>query len=288
MTLPLIGAIAAIMVLSGLLLGIAAFTVPVAPSRRESTPRQRPRLLARLTRRTRTVLLISIAVGLIAAMLTGWMILVLLIPAATVAAPYLFDTKTETRAQKRVEAIGKWVSALSGSMGAGASLEQALKTSMRSTSDEIRPEVSRLVARINSRIETRTALRAFADDLDDAMGDKVVAALMLGAERRGALSGVLADLAGSLEEDLAARRGVIASRASARSTARNITGLMVVVVGGLVLFGGDYMAPYRTPLGQILFTVQILIYAALLIWMKRLSAVKRPPRFLGTTSGGGR
>ena len=281
MTLPLLAALAAALILSGITLAAAALVLPPAPRRPRSTPKRSPQLLARLTRTTRIVLIASTIIGILAALATGWLILAILIPAAALGTPYLFDTKSEARAQKRVEAMGKWVAALSGSMGAGASIEQALASSLRSTAEEIRPEVSRLVARINSRIPTGTALRAFADDLDDPMGDKIVAALMIGAERRGALSGVLADLSSSLEEDMAARRGVVASRASSRSTARNITGLMTVVLIGLMLFGGDYIAPYRTPLGQILFGAQLVVYAGLLIWMKKLATVRRPPRFLG-------
>jgi hypothetical protein len=60
---------------------------------------------------------------------------------------------------------------------------------------------------------------------------------------------------------------------------------MVFAVAGL-FFMGDYAAPYRSPLGMILFSVQMLVYTAGLIWMKRLAAVKRPPRFLNAAGGG--
>lgn len=287
MTWPLIAALAAMLILTGAVLATAALTgqlpeQPTLPSR----PLRTPNLLRRLDRRTRITLAATIAIGLIAAITTGWWILVALLPAAALGLPYLFDTRTEVRQQARIEAMGKWVSALSGSIGAGASLEQALRSSLRSTAPEIRPEVQLLNARISSRTSTVDALRAFADDLNDPIGDKIVCTLMLGADRRGAaLSGVLTDLAASLDEDLAARRSVVANRSSARSSARGVTAIMVLAVAALFLMG-DYADPYHSPLGQILLGIQLLIYAAGLVWMKRLAAVKRPPRFLNSAGGG--
>ena len=71
------------------------------------------------------------------------------------------------------------------------------------------PEVGRLVARIRrTLVEPRDALRAFADDLDDATGDLVAAYLILGARRRGAgLASVLQGLAESVAADARALRG---------------------------------------------------------------------------------
>ena len=51
------------------------------------------------------------------------------------------------------------------------------------------PEVTRLVARLRARWDTEDALRAFADELDDATGDLIAANLILGARRRGAGAG---------------------------------------------------------------------------------------------------
>jgi Flp pilus assembly protein TadB len=71
-------------------------------------------------------------------------------------------------------------------LAVGVSLEQAIQASLRSTPDPIRPQVETLVARLATRWQTDAALRAFADDLDDATGDLVAASLILSAKRRGA------------------------------------------------------------------------------------------------------
>ena len=86
--------------------------------------------------------------------------------------------------------------------------EQALVSTLRSTPEPIRPEVARLVSRLRARWSTEDALRAFADDLDDATGDLIAANLILGARRRGAgLASVLEGLAESVAADVRARRG---------------------------------------------------------------------------------
>ena len=102
-------------------------------------------------------------------------------------------------------------------------------------------------------------MRAFADDLDDATGDLIVATLILGARRRGpGLARVLSAVADSVAEEVAMRRKVEAERAKPRTTARAVTliTLGVVAVGSL---NGTYLAPYRTLLGQLVLVVITLI-----------------------------
>src|SRR3546814_20940344 len=85
----------------------------------------------------------------------------------------------------------------------------------QSTPSAIRPEVQRLVARLRSRWNTEEAIRAFADELDDATGDLVAANLILAARRRGAgLAQVLESLAESVSADVRARRQIEADRKS--------------------------------------------------------------------------
>ena len=93
----------------------------------------------------------------------------------------------------------EWTRSLSGVLTVGIGLEQALVATLRSTPAPINAEVSRLVARLRARWDTETALRAFADELDDATGDLIAANLILGARRRGAgLASVLEGLAESV------------------------------------------------------------------------------------------
>jgi len=135
-----------------------------------------------------------------------------------------------------------------------------------------------LVARLQARWPTERALRAFADDLDDATADLVVATLILGARRRGpGLARVLGAVADSVAEDVAMRRRVEAERAKPRTTARAVTliTLGVIAVGSL---NGTYLAPYGTLLGQLVLAVITLGFIASLAWMRALTLSPAQPR----------
>ena len=145
----------------------------------------------------------------------------------------------------------EWTRSLSGVLTVGVGLEQALVATLRSTPAPIAPEVTRLVARLRARWVTEDALRAFADELDDATGDLIAANLILGARRRGAgLASVLEGLAESVAADVRARRQVEADRAKPRATARWVT---LISAGVLVILAvsGTYVEPYQSPLGQV-------------------------------------
>ena len=156
--------------------------------------------------------------------------------------------------------------------------------SLRSTPEAIRPKVSRLIARLRGRWDTESALRAFADEIDDATGDLVAAALILGARKRGpGLSAVLTGLAESTADDVRARRQIEADRAKPRATARWVT---ILSAGALTVLAltGQFLAPYATPMGQLILLALLGCYAASLVWMQRMAATPAPARFLTSRS----
>ena len=174
----------------------------------------------------------------------------------------------------------EWTRSLSGVLTVGVGLEQALVATLRSTPAAIAPEVTRLVARLRARWVTEDALRAFADELDDATGDLVAANLILGSRRRGAgLASVLEGLAESVAADVRARRQVEADRAKPRATARWVT---LISVGVLVILAvsGTYVEPYQSALGQVILVALLAMYVATLVWMKRMAIGREMPRFL--------
>ena len=175
----------------------------------------------------------------------------------------------------------EWTRSLAGVLGSGVGLEQALTATLRSTPDPIRAEVAALVARLRARWDTETALRAFADDLDDVTGDLVAANLILAARRRNrSLAAALQGVAESVAEDVAARRRVEAGRAKPRGSARLVTAFSAAVLAVLALTG-DYIAPYRTPIGQVILLALLAAYAGALAWMRKMADGTPPPRFLG-------
>jgi tight adherence protein B len=237
-----------------------------------------------VTRRTRTLILIGFAVGLLVAVLTGWLVAVLVVPAGLAGLPVLLSAPPAASKIDRLEAMEEWTRSLSGVLTVGVGLEEALVATLRSVPEPIRPEVTRLVARLGARWSTEEALRMFADDLDDATGDLVAANLILGARRRGAgVASVLESLAESVAADVRARRAIEADRAKPRATARWVTLITIGVLAVLALTG-SYITPYSTPFGQMILVLLLSSYVATLVWMRRMATGKPLPRFIGSSA----
>jgi Flp pilus assembly protein TadB len=246
------------------------------------TPRRRR--LWPVTKRFRLLLLSGLGAGVVALLVTGWVLSLIVVPVAFVGLPTLLSSSSASAQINRLEGMEEWTRSLSGVLTVGVGLEQALVATLRSTPAAIAPEVTRLVARLRARWVTEDALRAFADELDDATGDLVAANLILGARRRGAgLASVLEGLAESVASDVRARRQVEADRAKPRATARSVT---LISVGVLVVLAvsGTYVEPYRSPLGQVILIALLSAYVATLIWMKRMAIGRPLPRFLSPDS----
>jgi Flp pilus assembly protein TadB len=259
--------------------GLIALVVGLRPSPVVERP-SRPRKFLKLTKQTRMLLLGGFAAGVVAFLVTGWVLALVVVPVAFIGLPVLLSSSSATQRIERLEAMEEWTRSLSGVLTVGVGLEQALVATLRSTPAAIAPEVTRLVARLRARWVTEDALRAFADELDDPTGDLVAANLILGARRRGAgLTSVLEGLAESVAADVRARRQVEADRAKPRATARWVT---LISVGVLVILAvsGTYVKPYQSPLGQVVLVVLLAMYIATLVWMKRMAMGRATPRFL--------
>lgn len=283
----LVPALSGALLVTGLL-GIAAGLrpMPIAPS---SSPRNSLSVTGRLgavSRRTRLMLVVGLALGMLAWFVTGWLLAVAVTPIATAGLPVLLSFSPEATRIQRLEAMEEWTRALAGVLTVGVGLEQALVATLRSTPAPIAAEVNRLVARLRARWGTEDALRAFADELDDATGDLIAANLILSARRRGTgLATVLEGLAESVSEDVRARRQIEADRAKPRSTARWVT-LISASVLVVLAASGSYVEPYRTPIGQVILVGLLAAYIATLIWMRQMAIGRPLPRFLDARRAG--
>ena len=282
--IALIAGMGGALVVAGLI-GVA-IGLRESPEGPPAPTRMRLPLAARLgatSPRTRALLLAGVSAGSLTAILTGWFVAALLVPAVVVGLPILLSAPPGGSKIARVEAMEEWTRSLSGVLTAGVGLEQALIATLRSTPDAIRPEVTHLVARLRARWGTEAALRAFADEVNDATGDLVAANLILGARRRGAgLASVLESLAESVAADVRARREIEADRAKPRATARYVT---LITVGVLLVLGmtGEYIQPYGSPVGQVILVLLLSLYVATLVWMRVMATGKPLPRFIGAT-----
>ena len=269
-SMSLVAGVAGSLVMLGLVLLVVGFCGSAAALARTPAPR-RP-AGGRTTQWHRWRWVVAVAVGAVAWLLTGLPVAAPIAALAVIGLPGLVSTSTEaSRRIDRIEAVEEWTRRLADVLAVGVGIEQAIIVSVRTVPEPIRSEVTRLGARLQARWDTEVALRAFADDLNDPIGDLVVAALILAQRRRGpGLAGALTAIANSVSEEVAARRRVEADRAKPRTTARWVTiiTLGTIVVGSL---NTTYMAPYSTPVGQLVLLAVAVAYAGALFWMKSLT-----------------
>ena len=275
MTTSILGAAAGALVAVGLVLVIAGFL------RTEARPptRRRVRLPAAGWPRWRWA--VAAAGGLVGWVATGWPVAAAIVAVAVLGLPpLLLTSRTAARAIERVEAVEEWTRRLADILTVGVGLEQAIVTSVRTVPPPIETEVQTLAARLTARVPTEDALRLFADDLDDATGDLVVAALVLGQRRRGpGVARTLAAAADSVAEEVASRRRIEADRAKPRATARAVT-LITLSVAALGMLNQTYVAPYGTPLGQVVLLAVTACFVGCLWWMRSLTLSPPQPRLI--------
>jgi len=273
----LLAALAGALVAGGLVLLVAELTrraKPAAvPSRLAISPRK---LTAAAKRRA----LFAMIAGLAMLVVTGWPVAALAAAVAVVFIPRLTATRAARQRTAVLEGLEQWTRRLADMLTASRGLEDALEVSARTAPAAIAAPVTALARRLSARVGTAQALRAFADEIDDPAGDRIVAALIIATgQRGGGVQGILAALAELLAKDVAARREIEADRAQHRTTLRWI----VAFIGGFTLFAivnKAYSAPYGTFAGEGVLALVAGLYAAGLAWLHRLGAIPVPGRFL--------
>jgi tight adherence protein B len=161
-----------------------------------------------------------------------------------------------------------------------AGLHEAIGKSARVAPAAIRDEVRALYVR-SQRGDLSSALARFADDMDDAIADTVVTALLIADQRAVSdLGEMLAAVAASTRDTVAMQLRVNAARARTYRTAQLIAGIVVFFVGLMIVTNRDYMDPFGTFVGQLVLTAVAVIVAAAVWGMIVLSRPAVPARLL--------
>jgi tight adherence protein B len=231
-------------------------------------------------RRRDMILLSSVIIACAISMLTGWLILIVILPLLTLGVPYLLILP-KPRDIELLEALDRWVRSLAATLATGKSITDAMRISRRTAPPLLADEINLLVTRLNNRWETRDALMRFADAIDSPDADGVVAALLL-ASSRGAngASVTLQALADSIQAQLKGRRAVEVERSKPYVVVRQVTVISLSTLVLVFILSPDFFAPYRTPLGQTLLSVLLIIYVASLLLMRRKAQQPDRPRIL--------
>jgi Flp pilus assembly protein TadB len=225
-----------------------------------------------------------VVAGVVAWAVTGWPVPGLAAATEVVGLPRLVSGSPGRAQLARLEALEAWTRRLADLLGSGAGgLEQAIAMSVRTCPAPIAAEVAALAARIRLQ-GAEPALRAFADDLADIgspAADLAAAALILRVRRGGrGLRPVLEALAADVAELVRARRAVEADRAKPRSNVRVLVAITAIVLTVTLLFARDYLAPFTTPLGQVMLAAIVGVFAAAVVLLARITRQPTTRRFL--------
>ena len=213
-------------------------------------------------------LIACLVVGLGVLLLTRWIVLAVAAGVLVLVWPLLFGgAKQEKLAAAKIEALATWSESLR---------------------DTIAGAVGLLADRMRVRVPLPTALRQFADDLDDPTADLIVSALIMNARLRGpGLRQLLGALADTARSELDMRQRVSASRAGTRRSAQIVVIFSIVVMLGLAVFNRSFVAPYSSVQGQLVLVVVVALFAVGMLWMRRLAGVRLPRRFLTVSAQAG-
>lgn len=236
--------------------------------------------------RTRDQLLgLGLGAGVMGYLITGWALLLPVAPLAFVGVPYLLGDPPN-REVELLSGLDRWVRGMSATLQTGQSVTDALRSSARNAPALLVHDVRLLVARLEQRWPVREALLAMADSLDSPDADAVLAALALAAHRGGTgATSTLNALTESIQDRLKALREIETERAKPRVVVRQVTIISLAVLGAALVVGGDFFAPYRSGIGQIILAGLLTAYVLSLLVMRRLTAPPRRQRILqGTRS----
>ncbi|MEU8695120.1 type II secretion system F family protein [Streptomyces sp. NPDC048665] len=261
------------------LLLIAVRGLPAKPEHEKQRANERAAELARFAGRRGSL---AVGVGLVVLLLTRWVVAGIAAGVLVFFWNRLFGGAAEERAaMRRVEALASWTESLRDTIAGAVGLEQAIPASARAAAPVLRPHLDALVDRLRARTPLPDALQLLADEIDDASADIIVAALILNARLRGpGLRQVLGALAKSAREEVDMRQRVMAQRASTRRSVQIVVAVSVAFVLGLAVFNRDFVAPYGTPVGQLVLALVCALFALGFWWLRKLSTIETPERFL--------
>lgn len=239
-------------------------------------------------RRHQVLLVAAVVAGAAGWLLTGLPVLGLVIGAGVPGVPWLLAAGgSEKRNIARVEAVGEWTRRLRDVAGTGAGLQAAIVSSSATAPEAISEDVRLLAARLQAGWNGSDALARFADEIDDAVCDQVVAALLLHLRDRGdRLGAVLGSISEATAKEVSTRKEVNAERASARFSIRFMVVFTILAVV-IAAFSGDYMEPYTSGFGQVFLAGLCSAFIGLLVWARSMSLPARSPRLLSRAAGGG-
>ncbi len=274
----------ALSVLCGLVVGVGLWLAATGVRRveRPDRPRTAARLREALTGRSGYRLAAAIAVGVVVAAVTRWPVAALLAALFAYAAPSLLGGgRAEAASLSKLEAIASWTESLRGSLRSYAGIEQAIKDTAELAKPPVHAQTTGLAAALTAGVRLPVALTSFKADVDHHAADLVATSLRKAAgSHTGNLAAQLGWLAHAVRERVAAMQRVETARTEAKTSARLVIIIVVVVGIGLYVFNRPLLAPYASPGGQVVLLLVGAIWTLAAVWLQKLTRIPEPTRVL--------
>lgn len=291
--IPLTAAICGAALVAGMLLtavGIYGRTPDTEPATPASTTRAARKLRWRkvVTGKQGRTIAAAILAGAVGWAVSGWPVAGIVTALAVPGLPYFFDAaRVAMRRIDVLQGLEEWVRRLADAMAVGVSPIQTIVTAAAHAPAAIKQPAARLAAGLSStRGDRQQALRRFADDIDDPLGDMVVIALGIAATAPSARTpDMLRVLARQLADDVAARRRIETDRAEPRSEARTIVIVQILFVVAVAAFT-SYSKVYGTLTGQLVLALLAAIVIGALVMLRKSSITPSPARLLADREAG--
>jgi Flp pilus assembly protein TadB len=225
--------------------------------------------------------LVALLLGAATLLVTRWLVAGVGMAVLCFAWRGLGGAAGERRTMERLEALATWTESLRDTIAGAVGLEQGIPSSLRVAGPSLQAPLTRLVDRLRTRMPMGEALRRFADDLDDPAADLIIAALIINASLRGpGLRDLLGSLANAVREELDMRRKVFAERKATRRSVQIVIAVSVGLAVALAIFDHRFLTPYDGVVGQLMLAVVAAVYAAGILWLRKLAKFEAPERLL--------
>ncbi|MEV6796413.1 type II secretion system F family protein [Streptomyces sp. NPDC051320] len=205
----------------------------------------------------------------------------LLAGATVLGVPWIWNPAgTSERQVVRLEALAEWLQQLAGVHQAGTTLEAAIDTSSARAPAAVRTPVRTLAARLRMGVNPSGAYRQFADAFLDGAVDNVVLLFLTHTHDHGpGLGRALQSMASLTEREANNLRVIDAERNKVRTSTRWVS-IISLAIGFYIVTNNSWGQVYRTTVGQLVLLVLGSLFAAALVWLRKLAVNPPSPRLL--------
>jgi len=226
---------------------------------------------------------LGVATGCTVLGITRWPVLAVVAGVLVAGWHRLLHDDHAAEERRRVEGIAKWLEDLRDTLrGSSVGTEEALEQVAARAPEAVREPLAVFVLRRRQGVRTEDALTDLAEALAHPTSDAAIAAIRLvvtGTAGAGRLYPTVNALAAAARDEVRARERVDRTRTVYRSSMTRL----VVIAAGLIAYlriaAAELLAPYGTPLGQVLLLLPLAMWGGCIIWLRSLCRYEAPARY---------